>query len=138
MVMFEKNKFIKWTGKDDQGKFSYTGQIKSVTDDVVVFEDSRGSEYGIPKDEGQWAPISKPKGWKKVPAPVAKPAPKAPKATRKSSSGGPTKKEQALILVRDIYGKGHGKDMAIQRIQDVLGMSKAGATTYFYNAKKEL
>jgi len=37
-----------------------------------------------------------------------------------------------------VYGKGHGKEATIQRIVDVLGMSPAGAQTYFYNAKREL
>lgn len=63
---------------------------------------------------------------------------KAPnkKSPKQPKSG--TKRAKALTIVQDIYGKGHGREITIQRIIDVLGMSRAGATTYFYNAKKEL
>ena len=64
-----------------------------------------------------------------------KTAPKKPKTVK---HGKVTKATQARIIVRDLYGNGHGKDMTIQRIQDVLDMTKAGASTYFYNAKKFL
>ncbi len=48
-----------------------------------------------------------------------------------------TKKQQAMIIFQDLYGKGHGKEVTIQRFIDVLNMTPAGASTYFYNCKKE-
>ena len=67
-------------------------------------------------------------------------APKAPierkkksKRVKKTPDGGPTKQTRAV----DIYKRlGGDKAAVIQAIQDELGMSTAGATTYFYNAKK--
>jgi len=50
------------------------------------------------------------------------------------AKGQPTKQEQALRLV-ELNPK---KEEAIYAIMTQLNMSKAGATTYFYNAKKIL
>lgn len=51
------------------------------------------------------------------------------------SKKGPSKKEQARVIYNDIAGKGHGRKMTIQRFIDVLGLSKAGASTYYSNFK---
>lgn len=59
-----------------------------------------------------------------------KPAPKA-KVARKS--GVPTKQALATQIYRDLGGD---KALVIAKIQEQLVMSLAGATTYFYNAKK--
>lgn len=135
--MFERDSFVKWTGKDESGSYSYTGQVKMMHGDTVIFEDNEGLVYGVHKDDGMFQEVKKPKGWNRPKSVMGTPfTPKKEKKRKKAD--GPTKKEQALILVRDTWGKGHGKDVAIQRIIDVLGMSKAGATTYFYAAKKQL
>ena len=65
-------------------------------------------------------------------APTPKPAPaaKAPKAG--------SKMERALVIYKDLAGKGHGRKMTIQRFMDVLDMSKAGASTYYYNCQKKV
>lgn len=47
----------------------------------------------------------------------------------------PTKKEQAITIYGDIAGRGHGRKITIQRFMDVLGMSKATASTYYQNIK---
>ena len=62
--------------------------------------------------------------------------PTAPRTPKAPAAG--TKKAQALTIYQDIVGRGHGKDTCIQRFMDVLNMSKSGATTYYYNCKKEL
>ncbi len=46
-----------------------------------------------------------------------------------------SKKEQAIVIFNDVYGRGHGRKATLQRFMDVLGMSKAGASTYFQNIK---
>jgi len=35
------------------------------------------------------------------------------------------------ILVRDVYGRGHGKEATIQRIMDVIGLNREAATIAF-------
>jgi len=136
--MLEKGKFIKWTDRDAQGKFSYSGQIKSVSDEMVVFEDSNGSEYGIPKDEGSWESIKKPKGWKKAVADsVVTPAPKKAPVRRKGSSS-PTKLDEVVALLRATPALVSDRKAAIKKIVADIGMTEAGASTYFSNAKKKI
>lgn len=55
---------------------------------------------------------------------------KEPKAPRAS---GPTKADRALEIFKRLSGD---KAAVIAAIKDELSMSDAGATTYFYNAKK--
>lgn len=55
-----------------------------------------------------------------------------PKRARKSA-GGPTKQDRAVEIFRQLNGV---KSDVIGKIQSELGMTLAGATTYFYNAKK--
>ena len=56
---------------------------------------------------------------------------KAKKAKRAGAS--PTKGELALQIYQRLNGE---KTQVINELQNGLGMSLAGATTYFYNAKK--
>ena len=65
-----------------------------------------------------------------VKAPKEPKAPKAPKAPRAT---GPTKADRALEIFKRLSGD---KGAVIAAIKDELSMSDAGATTYFYNAKK--
>ena len=62
----------------------------------------------------------------------AKSAPKAKRAPRRKGEG-PTKQELACKIYDRLAGD---KALVIAAIQAELGMSLAGATTYFYNAKK--
>lgn len=75
-----------------------------------------------------------------APASQKRPAPKKRKPTshkRPAAAKAGSKAERALTIYHDIVGKGHGKEVCIQRFQDALDMTKAGATTYFYNCKKK-
>jgi hypothetical protein len=48
-----------------------------------------------------------------------------------------TKGVSKIALAMEIFKKHNGnKQVVIAEFVEVLGMSKAGATTYFYNAKK--
>lgn len=58
--------------------------------------------------------------------------PKAKRAKR-ASDGSVTKQELAVQIFRELDGN---KVAVISAIQERLDMSLAGATTYFYNAKK--
>jgi len=62
----------------------------------------------------------------------AKAAPKAVKASKKVA-GAPTKQDLAVAIYTRLGGD---KASVISAIQAELGMSAAGATTYFYNSKK--
>ena len=55
------------------------------------------------------------------------------KAKRAHKSGGFTKQARAVEIFKQLDGN---KSEVIAKIQSELGMSLAGATTYFYNAKK--
>ena len=55
-------------------------------------------------------------------------------AAKRHRTGGPTKQERALEIYRDFAGQ--SKDNVIAKIREQLDMSPAGATTYYYNAKK--
>lgn len=60
--------------------------------------------------------------------------PRVPKAKKARKEGsGPTKQDRAVEIFRELNGD---KATVISAIQERLGMSVAGATTYFYNAKK--
>jgi hypothetical protein len=70
----------------------------------------------------------------KAAAKAAKPKmERAPKVKRASKTEGPTKQDRAVEIYKRLDGV---KGDVIQMIQAELGMSLAGATTYFYNAKK--
>lgn len=65
--------------------------------------------------------------------PVAVKAPKVAKEPRAPRATGPTKADRALEIFKRLGGD---KAAVIAAIKDELSMSDAGATTYFYNAKK--
>ena len=60
-------------------------------------------------------------------------APKKEHAKRAKRTDGPTKQDRTVEIYRELNGD---KATVISAIQERLGMSVAGATTYFYNAKK--
>ena len=46
--------------------------------------------------------------------------------------------EQIRTIVDDLYGKGHGKEMTVQRIQDVFNLSREAALMAFNQASIEI
>jgi hypothetical protein len=63
----------------------------------------------------------------------AEKAPKVAKEPKAPRASGPTKADRALEIFKRLGGD---KSAVIAAIKDELSMSDAGATTYFYNAKK--
>jgi len=63
----------------------------------------------------------------------AEKAPKVAKEPKAPRASGPTKADRALEIFKRLGGD---KAAVIAAIKDELSMSDAGATTYFYNAKK--
>lgn len=138
-MMFQKNSFIRWTGKDDDGKFSYTGQIKMMHGDTVIFEDADGVAYGIHKDDGVFESISKPKNWNRPKSVMLKPIEvEKPKKSIKKTDGGPTKLDQVVALLRANPALINDRKKAIEKIVEEIGMTPAGASTYYSNAKKQV
>lgn len=58
---------------------------------------------------------------------------KAKPKRAKQEGAGPTKQDRAVEIFKELGGD---KAKVIAAIQERLGMSLAGSTTYFYNAKK--
>jgi hypothetical protein len=95
-----------------------------------------GPYPGFPEDVKVKAGVAKlqAEAKAKVDAKAAKAAkPKAVKAKRAPKASGPTKQDRAVEIFKRLSGD---KAQVISAIQTELGMSVAGATTYFYNAKK--
>ena len=65
--------------------------------------------------------------------PKAVKEPKVAKEPKAPHASGPTKADRALEIFKRLSGD---KAAVIAAIKDELSMSDAGATTYFYNAKK--
>jgi hypothetical protein len=134
-MMFERDTFIKWTGKDESGKFSYTGQVKMMHGDTVIFEDADGAMYGVHKNDGVFESIVKPKNWNRPKSVMAKPIEVKPKKIKKTS-GSPTKLDQVIALLKANKNLIDNRKAAIEKIVAEVGMTPAGASTYFSNAKK--
>ena len=60
-------------------------------------------------------------------------AKKKPAKAKPAKSSGGSKQDRAVALYKEFNGD---RKQTIQAIMEQLGMSTAGATTYFYNAKK--
>ena len=140
--MFEKNSFIKWSSSDEAGSFFIVGEVMAVEDDVVTFADEEGMVYGVPVDDSRFTSIKKPKNWrgKVISVESIKPTttPAKPKAKRTRSTNGSTKLEQVVALLRADSTLVNNRKMAIDKIVEQIGMTSAGASTYFSNAKKQL
>jgi len=99
---------------------------------------SQGPYPGFPDDVAQAKAVQSYKAdfaerKAKVAEPKAK-VPRVPKAKKARKEGsGPTKQDKAVEIFQRLFGD---KAAVISTIQDELAMSLAGATTYYYNAKK--
>lgn len=132
--MFQTNKFVKWTQKDEHGKFSHVGQVTASTISTVTM-DVHGlvGLLTLDKDDGTFTKASKPAGWN-TPSSTVAVVPKPKKAARAPGSG--TKLDQVVALVR--ANQCHTRKEYIDLIVDQIGMTPAGASTYYSNAKKVL
>lgn len=46
--------------------------------------------------------------------------------------------EKVRVIVDDVYGRGHGKAITIQRIKDVCGLDEEAATIAFTSALNDI
>jgi hypothetical protein len=139
--MYEVNSFVKWTGED--GGFSYVGQIKHFDGETYSIDTEYGI-MGVPKDDGRIEQVSKPDWWQSdviTVTPVSDAKPKAPRKKSKRQrlkGGGPTKLDQVVHLLEGNPALLNNRKDAIVSIVEQLGMTPAGASTYYSNAKKRL
>jgi hypothetical protein len=77
-----KGSWVRWTGVDDDGKFSHVGQVLADSKTGLFMLTDVGEMY-VPKDDGEITEARKPKGWEGKVVTVAT-APKAerPKANK--------------------------------------------------------
>lgn len=144
MSDLKKGQAIKWTAKDAQGEFTHVGVIVSVKGDRVEFVTEQGM-FNVGVKDGAFesakmtaklkelAAAKETVQVEKVSTATVHSAPKA-KRERKARGEGPSKKDQAQTIYNEL--RAHGRDVIVQRFIDVLGMTKSGANTYFYNCKK--
>ncbi len=93
-----------------------------------------GKPYpGFPEDVKLKAGVAKLQAEAKAKVEAKAAKPKAVKAKRAPKASGPSKQDRAVEIFRELNGD---KAAVISAIQERLEMSVAGATTYFYNAKK--
>ena len=97
-----------------------------------------GPYQGFPEEVDRAAKLAKGRAIMEAEraAKPAKPAKvvKTKVAAKRPRADGPTKQERAIEIYRDFAGQ--SKDNVIAKIREQLDMSLAGATTYYYNAKK--
>ena len=139
-MQFEKGTFLRWQSEDDRGSFDVTGQVASHKNGMVAFNLEVGGQYNIPEDDGTFTVISKPRNWNREDISEEKPAKtkRAPVKRAPRVKGGPTKADQVKALLEakpELIGN---RAAAIAAIMEEVGMTKAGASTYYQNAKKAL
>lgn len=144
-----KGDFIKWSFTDGQGRYHWIGQVVSHKDGMIEFENSVGSVFGIPEGDGTIEKIAKPSSWDRERASLGKAliartreekkaAVKSIKKPKTNRSGQPTKIDQVIALLNENPDLINNRKQAIDEIVRVVGMTPAGASTYFSNAKKKV
>lgn len=128
----KSNGFVKWISSDEEGTFQYVGEITKVdlTENFIEFVDNRDSLHHVPLDDGKFELTEKPKNWKVNTGYFV--VPKEEKKVKKvKKSTGPSKKEAARAIFEET--KHEGRSSVISCFMNTLNMSKAGASTYYYN-----
>jgi hypothetical protein len=135
MNKFNKGQFIRWTGKDNDGKFNHVGQVISHNKGTITFATADGT-IGVSEDDGKFEVCKKPRNWS-IAKPVIenKPVPIV-KAKRTRSKNGESKIDLVVELLRNDPPVDR-KD-AIAKIVAAGITTEAGASTYYNSAKKVL
>ena len=106
-------------------------RVDEMVEEVVADDEPEVDPYANEKAVKKLFAIAKQNMEKRA----VEPTPVQPEQNREADSKPLSKKEQAIVIFNDVYGRGHGRKATLQRFMDVLGMSKAGASTYFQNIK---
>lgn len=124
--------FAKWTAQDEQGSFSYVGQIESINDRWINLQTTEGLLSFRP-DDGALTPheaINLTIVVKPIPDKIIKSIePHTPKEVKVGS-----KLERAVAIVK--ANPNASRKELITMFVEQLSMTPAGASTYVYNAKK--
>lgn len=141
MTNFAKNDFIQWTFTDEEGEYSYIGQIISCKDDRVEFA-TNGGVWNVPINDGTFHIVKRPKHWSvKLPIVVNKKEHNTKhvmNVQRTKTSDGSSKKDKAIDIYETLMDNGNHPQRAnvINEFMSKLSMTKAGASTYQNACKK--
>jgi len=142
--MFTKGMFVEWKSEDENGTFTHQGEVVDYSTIAVIIQTSpAGSTITIPQNDGTLREVPKPKEWSlalpkkdaEEPTSIKKPTTKRVRV----STGGPSKKEQAVEIYKSMMENGNhpSRKDVIARFQSDLDMTPAGASTYQNICKKE-
>ena len=144
--ILSKGNFIKWSDTDEEGSFSYVGQVLKVANKVVTFMLPNGGEISVPTNDGTFTKAKKPAKWNVKAEPTKRTATIGRTSVQKAVTrakrvtGGPSKKDQAIDLYKQFYSQSDGIHMArkdaIQMFVEQLDMTPAGASTYVAMVRK--
>ena len=127
MTDFSKGKWIEWTGSDEEGTFAHVGEVVK-SKSTVTFAVPHGGEMTVSKSDGSFKNVRKRKA-RLVRPPVHLAAP----VTRPLSE---RMKQVVALFAED--GMTISRQDAIARIVSEMGMSAAGASTYWNTARKHV
>ena len=139
-MTYQRGTFLNWKSGDENGSFEVDGQVVSHKDGMIAFNLWVGGQYNIPEDDGTFTVISKPRNWTGPDLLEKEPTKTSHKPTKRRTprtKGGPTKADQVKQLLEERPELLDSRAAAIQVIMDEIGMTKAGASTYFQNVRKE-
>ena len=136
--MFSKGSFVKWT--DTMVGHSVIGQVIKDDGFRIEFETEFGT-YNVQADDGTFEPASKPKNWtgSKVKTTFVLPAgekPEQPKKPAKAKTGGKTKIELIVDMLREDPTLLTNRKVAIAMIVEAGISTPAGASTFYNTAKR--
>lgn len=144
----KKHDFCKWTSYDQDGRFTFVGEVIDIEDEGKLLLNTEFGLIGVHPNDGVTEQVEKPEKWG-VPqtktvhlatsaTTISKPTkPRAPRAPR--VSGKPSKKEMALDIYRKMMDGGihPQRKEVIGQLVSRLEMTPAGASTYAAVCKKE-
>ena len=125
MTDFSKGKWIEWTGSDEEGTFAHVGEVVSSTKTTVTFAVPHGGQLTVEKKDGSFKNVRSRKSRavrppKHLAAPVTRPL------------------SERMQQVVALFEKGTtiSRQDAIAKIVAEMGMTAAGASTYWNTARK--
>jgi len=139
MSNFKKNEFVKWTATDEEGQFSHKGKVTRLTKTEVDITTQNDGVITVGLTDGSFTKIKKIKNFSAPSKNIGRTAMQNAVVKAKRKTGGPSKKDRAIELYRNMtsaLGVTPARQYAIGRFVDELGMTVAGASTYVAMAKK--
>lgn len=120
-MTIQTNSFVRWSFEDG----SYDGEVLAVTNSRIILQTDVGI-IGVDQNDGEFKQIKRPAN-----KPVTKLV-KIVEPVRETVRG--SKKELAMAIYN--ANKDEPKSHVVELFVKQLGMTPAGASTYYYNCKK--